>query len=177
MTGSRTETAKLEALTRDLALNVMLCTDSEEAIRLVEAFVRALSVSRPAVKGLEWKAEDIGCTAQTDLGEWAVDHDDDEDVAGTPWSAWGPQESIGHFSTEEAAKAAAQSDFEQRILSSLSPPTGGWQLVPIEPTTEMWAKAGDALVKLQAKGIGHHDKLAEATWTAMLSAITKRDGQ
>lgn len=32
---------------------------------------------------------------------------------------------IGLFPTIEAAKAAAQSDFEQRILSSLSPPTGG----------------------------------------------------
>jgi hypothetical protein len=43
-------------------------------------------------------------------------------------------------------------------------------MVPREPTREMWAASGDALVKLVGAGILHHDKLSEAAWTAMLAA-------
>jgi hypothetical protein len=46
----------------------------------------------------------------------------------------------------------------------------GWKLVPEEPTREMWAAAGNAICKLQAQRVGHHDKLSEAAWNAMLAA-------
>ncbi len=48
----------------------------------------------------------------------------------------------------------------------------GWKLVPVEPTREMWAAAGDAVVKLHARGVGNHDAISEAVWAAMLSAST-----
>lgn len=48
--------------------------------------------------------------------------------------------------------------------------TEGWVLVPEEPTCEMWAAAGDAVVRLQSLGVSHHDKLIEASWTALIDA-------
>ena len=42
-----------------------------------------------------------------------------------------------------------------------------YKLVPIEPTREMWAAAGDAVVALNSK---HHDAISEAVYNAMLNA-------
>lgn len=50
------------------------------------------------------------------------------------------------------------------------PEPANWQnsaVVPLEPTLEMWAAAGDAIVK---HGNVHHDVIAGAVWKAMLSA-------
>lgn len=105
-----TETAKLEALTRDLALNVMLCTDSEEAIRLVEAFVRAHSVSRPAVKGLE-----------------LLDPKDDEAFEWVTHNLHGLRRDDGML---EYTLVAVVQAYQAGKASSLSPPTGEWR--PIE---------------------------------------------
>lgn len=45
-----------------------------------------------------------------------------------------------------------------------------WVLVPREPTREMWAAAGTEVCDLQRRGIGHHDLISEAVYSAMLSA-------
>ncbi len=43
----------------------------------------------------------------------------------------------------------------------------GWKLVPREPTHEMWAAMGDALVGYKQR---HHDKVAEELWQAVYDA-------
>jgi hypothetical protein len=43
-------------------------------------------------------------------------------------------------------------------------------LVPREPTREMWAAAGTAVVRLQERNIGHHDSISDAVWSAMIAA-------
>lgn len=45
---------------------------------------------------------------------------------------------------------------------------GKW--MPAEPTREMWAAAGDAVVRLQVDGHHHHDKYSEAVYRAMWAA-------
>ena len=42
-----------------------------------------------------------------------------------------------------------------------------YKLVPIEPTREMWAAAGDAVVALNSQ---HHDAISEAVYKAMLAS-------
>lgn len=82
------------------------------------------------VKPLEWveitsPREDGAPEATSDveactmIGEYSVCFDEDEAVSDTPWCCWSPVECIGHFDNFEAAKAAAQSDYEKRILSAL----------------------------------------------------------
>ncbi|MGF6695020.1 hypothetical protein M2318_005115 [Metapseudomonas resinovorans] len=44
--------------------------------------------------------------------------------------------------------------------------------VPIAPTRAMWEAAGNAVVELQHAGVGHHDKIAEAVWHAMINAAS-----
>lgn len=49
----------------------------------------------------------------------------------------------------------------------------GWQLVPIEPTREMWAASGNAVGELRRKhGTTelHHDILSETVYKAMIEA-------
>lgn len=43
----------------------------------------------------------------------------------------------------------------------------GWVMVPVEPTREMWAAMGNAIVGYKQR---HHDKVAEQIWTAALAA-------
>lgn len=45
---------------------------------------------------------------------------------------------------------------------------GKW--MSAEPTREMWAAAGDAVVRLQVDGHHHHDKYSEAVYRAMWAA-------
>ncbi|MGI4811921.1 MAG: hypothetical protein ACRYGG_01060 [Janthinobacterium lividum] len=42
----------------------------------------------------------------------------------------------------------------------------GLCIVPREPTREMWAAGGDAVVGYKQR---HHDKVVEGVWSAMLS--------
>lgn len=48
-----------------------------------------------------------------------------------------------------------------------------WAVVPREPTREMWAASGNALVNGRVKIKAHHDYLSETVWTAMLAASEK----
>lgn len=48
--------------------------------------------------------------------------------------------------------------------------TEKWVTVPRELTREQWAKAGDAVVELQSQGVGHHDKIVEAVFEALVAA-------
>ena len=43
----------------------------------------------------------------------------------------------------------------------------GWMMVPREPTREMWAAGGDAVVGYKQR---HHDKVVEQIWSVMLAA-------
>lgn len=56
-------------------------------------------------------------------------------------------------------------DQAQAALSALD--AAGYAVVPKEPTREMWAASGDAIVKL---GHVHHDAISVACYRAMLSA-------
>lgn len=94
------------------------------------AALEAQLAERVKVKKLGWEeltspredgpAELTGdLEATTMIGEYSVCFDSDEEVADTPWCCWGPIENIGHFADMDAAKAAAQADFERRTLSVL----------------------------------------------------------
>lgn len=53
---------------------------------------------------------------------------------------WWSGSPCGHYELLDEAKAAAQADYERRILSALTHPAPqqqGWQLVPVEPTEAM----------------------------------------
>jgi hypothetical protein len=80
------------------------------------------------------------------------------------------------WKSEETRLAAGWTAAE----AALPDPSGGWRegwvLVPKEPTQEMWAASGDAVVALQARGIGHHDKISEAVYRAMISALPAPPG-
>lgn len=47
-----------------------------------------------------------------------------------------------------------------------------YKLVPVNPTREMWAAAGDAVVALNSQ---HHDAISEAVYKAMLAAAPDFD--
>lgn len=47
-----------------------------------------------------------------------------------------------------------------------------YKLVPLKPTREMWAAAGDAVVALNSQ---HHDAISEAVYKAMLAAAPDFD--
>lgn len=79
-----------------------------------------------AVKALDWyeltspredgPAEPTGdWEASCGFGEYSVCFEQDEEMAETPWCAWSPDRNIGNFSSLEKAKAAAQTDYEDRI--------------------------------------------------------------
>ena len=106
---------------------------ADYAVDNADAISAALSDKQAGevkIKPLEWTgllspredgpAEPTGdIEAATLIGEYSVCLDEDEGVSETPWCAWSPVENIGHFESLEAAKAAAQSDYETRIRSAL----------------------------------------------------------
>lgn len=48
-------------------------------------------------------------------------------------------------------------------------------ILPRRLTPEMWAAAGDAIVDLQARGVGHHDRITEAVFEALVKAAPRHD--
>lgn len=99
------------------------------------------------VKALEWNAEANGdFIAQSAVGWYHI---------GFPARSWNlttPSGDVPSFEILEYAKAAAQADYETRILSAIntSPEPAapavpeGWKLVPVYPTGEMLKAALDA---------------------------------
>ena len=61
-----------------------------------------------------------------------------------------------------------------RTTQESPPPTPcdleGRKLDPVEPTREMWAASGDAIMALPNAGNTHHDQISEAVYRAMLAA-------
>lgn len=76
----------------------------------------------PKVKPLNWREETGDFEARTPFGEYEVSLDDHEDVADCPYHVWAITHFMGYYRTEDAAKEAAQSDYESRILEALEQP-------------------------------------------------------
>lgn len=102
----------------------------EQVSAVITAALAAMPAQRMLVKPLEWHAitspredgppEETGdIEANTMIGEYSVCLDEDEAVSDTPLCCWGPVECIGHFDDFEAAKAAAQADYDRRIMAAL----------------------------------------------------------
>lgn len=134
-----------------VAWQIMLPGGHEGAIHRIEAEAEAVSTgfktafvrplwTHPAsievtednhgvrVAPLEWVKSNVvdRWTAATPWGELEVIYASFADGRGDPLSfGWFSRGEFLWTATLEEAKAAAQSDFEHRILSSLSPPTGG----------------------------------------------------
>lgn len=97
----------------------------------IEPLYRAAPPAAEAVvKPLEWKTAAPNCEeAESSIGEYSIERDPDEQMTVFPWSTWGPDDMVGHFDTLEAAKAAAQADYDARIRSALVAPASlpdGW---------------------------------------------------
>jgi hypothetical protein len=52
----------------------------------------------------------------------------------------------------------------------LTSPSPVWRLVPAEPSREMWAAMGDAVVKFDGDSVVHHDVVSTAVWEAAIEA-------
>jgi hypothetical protein len=74
--------------------------------------------AEPLVKPLEWH----DTRAPTPFGDYAVERDEDREMGEFSWVCAAPDDIIGHFPTSVTAKAAAQADYERRILSALASP-------------------------------------------------------
>lgn len=68
------------------------------------------------VKALEWRKSDIWKREQA--GEYTVQNEHDR-TGFNVWSAWQDGCFMGDYTTLEAAKEAAQADYESRILAAL----------------------------------------------------------
>lgn len=88
--------------------------------QVIRAYLAARSTvpeaGKAVVKPLEWRDGRAECQ----FGDYSIDYDHDDDMSDTPWCCWSPVDSLGHFATAETAVAAAQADYEQRILSALA---------------------------------------------------------
>jgi len=101
-----------------VAAKVESCLHSLEDNR---DLIEALSRPDPAVTSLEWRRLASGCGAEA------------YSIVGKYWvrdgQFWAPDCTVSKpFRTDEAAKAAAQADYEQRILSAIAHPVQpGWR--------------------------------------------------
>ncbi len=83
------------------------------------AAIAALPAATVRVKPLAWDNDEPSCVSLCPFGEYVVQ---DEDVDG--WGLWTPDQIDGDdafafYTSHEAAKAAAQADYEARIRSAL----------------------------------------------------------
>ena len=84
------------------------------------------------------------------------------------------------FEIEEFADIRPLENAYQTVKTALTPKTvpEGYKLVPIEPTREMWAAAGNAIGELRRKhGTTelHHDILSETVYQAMVEAAIAKE--
>ena len=80
-------------------------------------------LAKPRVKPLVWRqySPNGNSEAQTTIGQYVV-----EDHGLNDWGVWlndTHDPIIGPFNTLEAAKAAAQADYEARVLACFDPPS------------------------------------------------------
>lgn len=105
---------------------------------LYELLALRSSLKTVGVKKLEWEPEKyrgrvFGYRAKTDLTRYFVE-DMGEGCGQFRFWLQGSDYVIGKFATDDAAKAAAQADYERRILSAIKAPSEGeafataWQL-------------------------------------------------
>jgi hypothetical protein len=83
-------------------------------------YIRA-DLSRPRVKPLVWReySNNGNCMAETSIGDYVI-----EDHGENDWGIWledNYSPILGPYKTLEEAKAAAQADYERRILEALEP--------------------------------------------------------
>lgn len=129
------------------------------------------------VKLLEWAKVGFAFEAKTILGVYRVDQCAEKarlyslDRSSNEW-----------FNSPDEAKAAAQVDYEQRILSTLVHPKAGdnaeveplsipvgWKLVPSEPTEEMTERGASSTCSLTIHG-------ARGVYLAMLAQSPEHRG-
>ena len=125
--------------------------------------LRSKPVAGVEVKPLEWQARGKFVEfARTAFGEYTVEYYEESDGCG--WEAvYDETGTIGYFPRDIDAKAAAEADYRQRILSTLSLPAQE----PVHPddlavdrfAAEMKAK----LAKKRAEGRGGWDRKGECT--------------
>ena len=97
---------------QDLARSIRKATPAD-ALTAREARDKQVREDALRVKPLVWSGRGAFC----DFGAWQIVTDDDEDF-GYRFSG-SPNVVFWHWKTEEEAKAAAQADYERRILSAL----------------------------------------------------------
>ncbi|MCQ8781704.1 hypothetical protein [Mangrovibrevibacter kandeliae] len=120
-----------------------------DAAREIAEMAAQCLVAQPApapvaVKALEWNDHGDGDSyAISVVGSYHVAR---EREGGFPWDL--PCGEEGYAASEEAARAACQADFEERIRSALSDARvpEGWRLVPEKPTEAMIEAGGSVLV-------------------------------
>jgi len=97
---------------QDLARSIRKAAPAD-ALTAREARDKQVREDALRVKPLVWSGRGAFC----DFGAWQIVTDDDEDF-GYRFSG-SPNVVFWHWKTEEEAKAAAQADYERRILSAL----------------------------------------------------------
>ena len=99
----------------------------EHQVKAADASGRTRPMSKPRVKPLEWRVDDSQneyAQAQYSVDRYCIEHRLHADDAFDLWI--GPDATTAtRFPTIEAAKAAAQADYEARILAALEPVTDG----------------------------------------------------
>lgn len=120
-------------------------------VRIIEAITAAIGAGGQAVavKPLEWMvfcSNSGNCSANTALGEYVIQSEDEL------WIVYRPHEDAQHgkgHDTLEAAKAAAQADYERRVLSALSQPH------PAAPTAMGERDVGTVTGRFVRRGCPH----------------------
>jgi len=113
--------AENERLRRELSATIAERKRAQEACQQIANRLVA-STGAVKVKPLNWRvfcSRSGNSTAETCIGEYVVQHEHDL------WMVYLPYEDTRHgkgFDTRSEAKAAAQADYERRILSTLEPP-------------------------------------------------------
>lgn len=141
-------------------------------------------VNAPRVRELVWSEieQDRGDGGTDTTGEWeapsiigayAINISTCGDMH-APWELWGgdtPDSKIGNFDTLEAAKAAAQYDYERRVLACLEPEQG-WRDISSAPRD-----GTEILVYFPLDGLNKHwARRVPVVWTGSEWAHTGRSG-
>jgi hypothetical protein len=145
------------------------------------------------VKPLEWVDRIVddedggtdvaGSAAQTAYPQqyWTSLHHEEDGK----WRLYFGLSIIGRFGTEDAAKAAAQADYEVRIRSALTSPASGerdtpagYVLVPVDPTEGMLEAGMDSLAQSTGEPLSFIVRDVLFAYRAMVAAyLAKASGE